>query len=449
MTRAFEYRSLRLTTALLCALCAAVPLARAQQTQEPAVQPNAAVPEATVPQTSAPEAAVPEGQGAGPGGAGGAATLPGVAGQADPAPAQGNQAQQPGDAEDHNAGLDGPAEAERTSRLLDPADAGDSLGKIAPSGAAGAGGQQKELLTPSSGLGVLDRMGAPLPDLPAEKAFTGKVDDAYGAFQRGFYLTAMELALPRAQSGDAAAQTLVAELFEQGLGVKRDRKQAAFWYKQSAEGGDPAGMFKYALLLMDGRQVERDRKKADEYMKRAADAGNPSAQFNYGQMLVADTPGENGLRAALPYYEKSAEQGIADAQYALSQLYSNLQGLPPEKTSRAREWLLRAARAGYDTAQLDLGIWLVNGVAGDRDYEAGFRWLKRAADGGNVVAQNRLAYLYINALGTRPDPVEAAKWFVLSRRAGLNDAGLEDFYLGLTDEQQKAAISAANKFRVR
>ncbi|SOC36956.1 hypothetical protein SAMN05892877_103297 [Rhizobium subbaraonis] len=445
MTRAFDHRSLRLTTALLCALGAAMPLARAQETQKPAaVQPNATAPEAPVP-----EAAIPETEGSSQGGAGGAGALPGVAGQPNPSSAEGSQAQQPGEAEDHNAGLDGPAEAERTSRLLDPADAGDSLGKIAPSGAAAAGGQQKELLTPSSGLGVLDRMGAPLPDLPAEKAFTGKVDDAYGAFQRGFYLTAMELALPRAQSGDAAAQTLVAELFEQGLGVKRDRKQAAFWYKQSAEGGDPAGMFKYALLLMDGRQVERDRKKADEYMKRAADAGNSSAQFNYGQMLVADTPGENGLRAALPYYEKSAEQGIADAQYALSQLYSNLQGLPPEKTARAREWLLRAARAGYDTAQLDLGIWLVNGVAGDRDYEAGFRWLKRAADGGNVVAQNRLAYLYINALGTRPDPVEAAKWFVLSRRAGLNDAGLEDFYLGLTDEQQKAAISAANKFRVR
>ena len=46
----------------------------------------------------------------------------------------------------------------------------------------------------------------------------------------------------------------------QGLGVKRDRKEAAFWYKQAAEGGDPAGMFKYALLLMEGRIVPRDRK---------------------------------------------------------------------------------------------------------------------------------------------------------------------------------------------
>ena len=300
---------------------------------------------------------------------------------------------------------------------------------------------------PSTGLNVLDRMGAELPDLPAEKPFTGKVDEAYGAFQRGRYLTAMELALPRAQLGDPAAQTLVAEILDRGLGVKRNRDQAMFWYEQAANGGDPTGMFKYAVLLMERSGSKEDRRKADELMKKSAELGNPSAQFNYAQVLVADSPGEKGLRAALPYYEKSAEQGIADAQYALSQIYVNLPDLPEEKKNRAREWLLRAARAGYDTAQLDLGMWLVNGTAGERDYDAGFKWLKRAADGGNPVAQSKLAQLYIHALGTRPDPVEAAKWFVLARRAGLNDPSLEDFYLGLTEEQQKAAVTAANRYR--
>ncbi|MDX3929330.1 MAG: tetratricopeptide repeat protein [Shinella sp.] len=308
-------------------------------------------------------------------------------------------------------------------------------------------GPKADAKEPSGGINVLERMGADLPDLPEEKPFTGQVDEAYGAYQRGYYLTAMDLALPRAQLGDPAAQTLVAEIFEQGLGVKRDRKEAAFWYGQAAERGNPSAMFKYALLLMEGSVVPRDRNRADELMKKAADLGNPSAQFNYAQVLVANSPGEKGLRDAMPYYEKSAEQGIADAQYALSQVYLNLDNIDPKKKGRAREWLTRAARAGYDTAQLDLGIWFVNGTAGERNYEEGFRWLKRAAEGGNVAAQNRLSHLYINAIGTRPDPIEAAKWFVLSRRAGLNDPALEDFYLGLTDEEQRKAIDAANKFR--
>lgn len=337
--------------------------------------------------------------------------------------------------------------ADDTAAAKDPAaEAKPTSVEDKPAGTTDAG-KDEPADGPSTGLSVLDRMGADLPALPAEKPFTGKIDEAYGAFQRGRYLTAMELALPRAQLGDPAAQTLVAEILDRGLGVKRNREQAMFWYGQAANGGDPTGMFKYAILLMERSGSKEDRAKADELMKKAADLGNASAQFNYGQVLVADAPGEKGLRAALPYYEKSAEQGIADAQYAVAQIYINLKDLPEEKTRRAREWLLRAARAGFDTAQLDLGMWLINGTGGERDYEAGFKWLKRAAGGGNAVAQSKLAQLYIHAIGTRPDPVEAAKWFVLARRAGLNDPSLEDFYLGLSDTQQKAAVDAANKYR--
>ncbi|WP_199734031.1 tetratricopeptide repeat protein, partial [Corallococcus sp. CA041A] len=130
-------------------------------------------------------------------------------------------------------------------------------------------------------------MGVALPALPEEKPFAGKADDAFGAFQRGYYLTAMELALPRAQLGDASAQTLVAEIFAQGLGVPRKPKDAAFWYGQAAEAGDPSAMFKYAILLMEGRDVPRDKVRSEALMKKAADHGNASAQFNYAQLLVA------------------------------------------------------------------------------------------------------------------------------------------------------------------
>ncbi|WP_162939622.1 tetratricopeptide repeat protein [Neorhizobium sp. NCHU2750] len=307
--------------------------------------------------------------------------------------------------------------------------------------------EQPDGIVPSGGVSLYERMGATLPPLPPEKKYTGPIDEAYGAYQRGLYVTALAMALDRAQKGDATAQTLVAEMMTRGLGIARDAKSAAFWYGQAAEHGDPAGMFEYALVLMRGRDVPQDKKKADDYMRRAAEAGNSSAEFNWAQILISENPGDRGLELALPFYEKSAEQGVADAQYAVSQLYSSLKSVPPEKKAQARMWLERAAKAGYDTAQLDMGIWYVNGVGGERDYDKGFEWLRIAALRGNVVAQNKLAYLYINALGTRPNPVEAAKWYVLSRRAGLQDAGLEDFFLGIEDDQQKQAIDLANKFQ--
>jgi len=308
-------------------------------------------------------------------------------------------------------------------------------------------GEQPDGIVPSGGVELYRRMGTELPPVPPEKPYDGPIDEAFGAYQRGLYVTALAKALPRAEQGDAAAQTLVAEMMTKGLGIKRDPKAAAFWYGQAAERGDPGAMFQYALLLMAGRNVERDKAKADEYMRKAAEAGNSSAQFNWAQILVSGNPGEKGLKLALPFYEKAAAQGLADAQYAVAQLYVTLESLPQEKKARARTWLMRAATAGFDTAQLDMGLWLVNGVAGERDYDEGFQWMRTAAMRGNVVAQNKLAHLYINALGTRPDPVEAAKWYVLSRRAGLQDPELEDFFLGINEEQQKKAIDAANRFR--
>lgn len=298
----------------------------------------------------------------------------------------------------------------------------------------------------TEGLQIFDRMGADLPPLPADKPYEGAVDEAYGAFQRGLYLTAFQKALARAEKGDATAQTLVAEMMAGGLGVKRDRKNAAFWYGEAAKNGDPAAMFKYALLLMDGRDVPRDRTLSEDYMRKAAEAGNVSALFNYAQMIAGEAPGDEGLMKALPYYEQAADKGLADAQYAVSQLYMGLAGVPEEKKAKARDYLEKAAAAGFDTAQHDMGVWLIEGIGGDIDYERGFRWMRIAALRGNVAAQNKLALLYVNAIGTRPDPVEAGKWYVLSRRAGLADDDLEDFFLGVSDETQKKATEAADRF---
>src|SRR5690606_23571555 len=68
-----------------------------------------------------------------------------------------------------------------------------------------------------------DRFGAQPPDA------------AFGAFQRGLYITAYNLALVRAQNGDPAAQTLVAEILSRGLGRKRDEAAAAQWYQRASE----------------------------------------------------------------------------------------------------------------------------------------------------------------------------------------------------------------------
>jgi TPR repeat protein len=292
----------------------------------------------------------------------------------------------------------------------------------------------------------------PPKDTPAgavdENRFGGPPSDAaYGAYQRGLYMTALNLALPRAEAGDAPAQTLVAEILSRGLGVKRDEAQAAKWYQLAAEQGVPEAQFQYALMLIDGRFVPKDAKGAYALMQAAAEAGNALAQFNFAQLLIQREPGTSGMTKAVAYYQRAADAGLADAQYAMSQVYANGVGGKKHDDAEARRWLLASARQNFDTAQLDLATWLVEGRGGPRDLKAGFGWMLRAASGGNVAAQNRLAKLYMGGIGTDPNEIDAAAWYFLARRQGLKDPEMEDFLHGLTDEQQKKALERANRLR--
>lgn len=271
-------------------------------------------------------------------------------------------------------------------------------------------------------------------------------DAAYGAFQRGLYKTAYNLALTRAEQGDPAAQTLVAEILSRGLGMRRNDKDAAAWYQRAAEQGIPEAQFQYALMLLDGKYVTRDTKGAYALMESAAAAGNRLAQFNLAQMIIDREIGDAGVARAVDYYERAAKAGLADAQYALAEVYINGVGGKKVDKTEARKWLTAAALQNYDTAQLELGTLLVESRNLNEE-KAGFHWLHRAAQGGNVAAQNRLAKLYMNGLGTDPDPILAAAWYTLARRSGLFDPEMDDFMNGLDEAEQKTALERANRLR--
>jgi TPR repeat protein len=330
--------------------------------------------------------------------------------------------------------------AEKLTRPARPSTPGETDGAVDPQRfgdqqPAADKDKQPETTTGNPAVVNPDRFGDKQPDA------------AYGAYQRGLYVTAYNLALPRAKNGDSAAQTLVAEILSRGLGVARNPLEAAKWYSLAAEQGVPEAQFQYALMLLDGAYVKKDANGAYALLEAASQAGNVLAQFNLAQLIVRREPGDGGMAKAAPYYERAAKAGLADAQYAMSQIYVNGTGGKKRDEVEARRWLLRAAEQGYDTAELDLGTWLVEGRGGPQDRKAGFNWLRRAALGGNVAAQNRVAKLYMQGLGTEPDNIMAAAWYILARRAGLFDPMMDDFLNGLTPEETRQAIEKANRLR--
>lgn len=289
-----------------------------------------------------------------------------------------------------------------------------------------------------------ERMG--LGPEQSERVQVSATDRAFGAFQRGNYLTAFTLALPLAQDGDAAAQTLIAELYQNGLGISKDTKQAAIWYGIAAQSGNREAQFAYAVKLMKGQDVEKDIESGLKLMKKAADAGHPIALFNYATHMVSERPTTATYRKALPLFEKAAEYRLADAYYALAKIYSDGLATGVNDTKQAREWLEKAASSGIDTAQIDLAIELLSGEPTEQDKSLAFSWFKVAANSGNVIAQNRLAHMLIDGIGTDADWVEGAKWHILASRAGRKDFDLDQFMKAMPQDVRQEALAKANRW---
>lgn len=278
---------------------------------------------------------------------------------------------------------------------------------------------------------------------------TAPVDDradlAFGAYQRGFYLTAFALALPRAETGDPAAQTLIGEIYWNGLGVSRDRKKAMEWYRFGAEGGNRDAQFALGNALLQGKYVKLDKGEGRKFLELAARAGHIRASFNLAQLITAERPTWAGFKEALPWYEQAALGGLPDAQYAMANIHADAKGLNFGDDNKALEWLRKAADGGFDTAQMELGVWLANGRAGPKDPKNAFRWMQRAAAQRNVIAQNRLARMYAYGVGTPRDIIRAGAWHIIARRAGFSDSEMDRFFKSLPEIDKKRAIEAANQ----
>ena len=106
--------------------------------------------------------------------------------------------------------------------------------------------------------------------------------EASDAFDRGEFVTALELYDVLAQDGDAQAQYRVGMMYEQGLGTDPDAKIAANWYAQAAEQNSPEGLAALSALHLKGAGVIQNFKESVRLNQQAAALGYAPAQYSLG-----------------------------------------------------------------------------------------------------------------------------------------------------------------------
>jgi TPR repeat protein len=264
------------------------------------------------------------------------------------------------------------------------------------------------------------------PPVPATAARL-EPDIAYGAYQRGYYVTALAEATRRVeQLKDVKAMTLLGELYANGFGIKHDDNKAGEWYRIAAERGDREAMFALAMLHFSGRIKGASREDGAKLLAAAAKLGHAAAAYDLGLLYLEGQLFPQDLARVAELFRSAAQAGSPEAQYALATLYKEGRGVPKDVVEAAR--LLAAASSADNTdAQLEYAIALFNGTGVAKNEQLAAILLAKAARKGNPVAQNRLANILAVGRGAQANPVQAIKWHIIAKAGGVSDVPLDVF----------------------
>jgi len=281
---------------------------------------------------------------------------------------------------------------------------------------------------------------APAQAQPAKPA--APIDSAFGAYQRGHFLTALKEANELAAKNDPQAITLIAELYANGLGVGRDDAKAAEYYQRAADLGDPQAMFALAIFRFMGRGGPQDQAAGVKLFESAAKAGNLFASYNLGLLYLQGQGVPQDYKRAAELFLAAARAGVPEAQYALATLYKEGRGVGVNE-AEAMRLMQRAATAGNLDAMVEFAIAQYNGTGVSKDEKAGATLMLKAAQRGSPIAQNRVAKIFSAGRGLPANPIEAMKWHIIAKKDGRGDPELDAFMAKQKqDDRTKAEVAA-------
>ena len=278
------------------------------------------------------------------------------------------------------------------------------------------------------------------------------------------------------QVGDARAQTNLGLMYEFGIGVAKDDREATVWFRKAADQGFAEAQNDLGNMYSSGRGVPQDDKEAVIWFRKAADQWFSEALNNLGNMYLSGRGVAQDDKEAVTYFRKAAVLESALGQRNLARMYFLRRGVVQDD-QKAVEWLQKAAslktihvynadsvsikttdtkihklkthlggamlgheysyrpavlqreyvviNSGNAESQIDLGLMYLYGRGVAQDVKQAEIWIRKAANQGEVNSQTMLAQWYENgAIAIRQDAEKAYFWFFLSSLKG-NPEGID------------------------
>lgn len=162
-------------------------------------------------------------------------------------------------------------------------------------------------------------------------------------------------------------------------------------------------------------------------------------QFEQAAMLLKGRGGVNDEAEGMRLMMIAAENGDPDAQCYIGLAYRDGNSTLAVDPAESLKWIRRAAEGGNVIAIEELGYKYFEGFGVKRDYAEALRWLSLAADKGKTSAFPSLGIMYRDGLGVPADPAKAEEYFLKGANAGNSYAAYLLARL-FTDERPDQAL---------
>lgn len=158
--------------------------------------------------------------------------------------------------------------------------------------------------------------------------------------------------LAGAKEGHADSQFNVGVMYEQGIGVAKDDKEAVYWYGKAADQGSSAAQYNLGVLYENGRGTAVNFAKANDLYRKASVQGDALAVGNLGMLYIRGDGVKVNKVAGVALLLQSAIMDPSPENLAKKNI-SATQGLTSQMITEARSLSEKLSSAGNMLDPLD------------------------------------------------------------------------------------------------
>ena len=160
-------------------------------------------------------------------------------------------------------------------------------------------------------------------------------EEGIAAYQANNIPLAYKEFLAAAEEGHSDSQYNIGLMYEHGIGVDKDEKEALGWYRKSAVQGNALAQFNLGVLYENGRGAAVDFTQANEWYRKASVQGDPLAIGNLGMLYLRGQGVKQNTIAATALLLMSATMDGSPENHA-KQNIAKIRGLSTEMISDAQ-----------------------------------------------------------------------------------------------------------------